>query len=149
MRFAGEKFQRKFIERGGELGVFFHQAQVFEPELLRVGLAAVVAFVEFLHRIEMLIGVKQRAAFQTERFGNGEHLVADPLVNAEKVVEFGRRKKVPKKDPALVATFFRQLGMLSNHARFGRSVHPAIDAPDALHEAHGIPAGSNLRQAHR
>ena len=110
------------------------EAEVFEPEFFGVGLGAVVALVEFLHRIELLVGMQERAAFEAEGFGNGEDFVADALVDAEEVVEFVGREEVPEDDAAPVAALFGQLGMRGDDLRFGGGGQLALEVAGGVGE---------------
>ncbi len=59
-----------------------------------------------------------------------------PLVEAEDVVQFVGRQKVPQ---AYGAPHLCQFGVVSDHLGFDFGIEAAVHAADALHQAHRVP----------
>ena len=117
---------------------------VFEGEFFRGGGLSFKAFVDFLDRVEVVVGAKQFAAFNAEGFGDDKGFVVHAVVEVEEGVEFVGRQEVPKDDFAAGSL---EMGLGLAELFFDAGIEAAVDSADALHEADGIPVKIEVDEA--
>lgn len=134
-------FARKGLEWVGgqpldELRVLLHQASVLQRQFFGGGLLTLELFVNFLDRVEVVLGVEQFAALDAERLGDDERLFVDPVVEVQQGFQFVRRQEVPIHDGL---AFGAQMRMGVQQPLLDVGTAAAVHAADALHKADGIP----------
>lgn len=105
---------------------------------------ALVRVYEIAKRFEVVVGFQQLLSFDAEGARDPQRLVTDSAVEAQEVVQFIGRKEVPEGYRSANALL---VGMIREEALFGFFVHSPINAPNALHQSHGIPVEVVVDQA--
>ena len=113
-----------------------HQAFILQRQFFGGGLLALELFVDFLDRVEIVLGAEQFAALDAERLGYDERLLVDPVVEVQQGFQFVRRQEISIHDGLASRA---QMRMRVQQPLLDVGTAAAVHAADALHEADGIP----------
>src|SRR6266566_3992261 len=99
-------------------------------------LGSFVAVIELLQSLEVIVRSQQLLAFNAEGARDTQSFMTDAAVESQERIQLIRREEVPVSDRAADAFL---IGMILEYFSFNVSVHAAVNAANALHQAHRVP----------